>query len=43
MILNNEELNSIYGGSLKNILLIGLGSIISFVAGVFGSFFAKDC
>lgn len=42
MLLNDKELDSVYGGSLKNILLIGVGSIISFMVGVFGSFF-QDC
>ena len=43
MVLNNNELSEVSGGGLKSILLIGLGSALSFVIGVFESFFAKSC
>ena len=41
MILTNEELQTISGGSLKEALIVGIGSVISFFVGVFESFFAR--
>ena len=43
MLLSKDELNLIYGGSLKVAIAIGVGAVISFFVGVFQSFFSKSC
>ncbi len=43
MLLKDNELIQVQGGSLKVAIAVGVGAVISFLVGVFQGFFSKSC